>query len=446
MGFYSFGRVKIISRNGTKSAVATAAYHAGISLKNEYDGVTHDYSDKRDVKGTFIRMPDTAPERWRDESIPAKERVGIIWNDVERAQPAANAQLARSNYIALPHNLTIEQALECVDRFIAENCTSKGMAVTYSLHDKPNNRHVDVMYLMREYDESGKPKEKAKKEYLCRNKDGQERYMDAKTLQNAKGYEKVYKYKKAGEKRNMTPSEASAAGEWQRINKYPVCRTVKVGGWDDKELAKTWRKSWEEILNDKYAELGMKDRVDSRSYKDRGLGIMPTVHVGYGPGSKERKAHNQEVRQFRKDVGAVYLQGRNLLKSVEYQITDLKNNRQTKETLTKHEADYAAKQHTLEKIVQSGFFSSAITEKFKEKIRDLSHEMRILINSWHDILKRLPEANKKPTETNKTYPEIAERAERAEKAVNDIMLHIKKATNRQKQEKQYQNRDNAPER
>lgn len=428
-GFYSFGRVKVISRSGVKSAVATAAYHAGIALTNQYDGINHDYSYKQDVGETYIRMPETAPERWRDESIPAKERVGIIWNDVEMAQTATNAQLARSNFIALPHNLTIEQGLECVDRFISENCTSKGMGATYSLHNKANNRHVDVMYLMREYDESGKPREKSKKQYLCRNEQGWERYLDAEKLKQSKGYEKVYKYQNGSEKRNMTASEAARAGDgWQRINKYPVCRTIKTGGWDDPDLAQKWRKSWEEILNDKYKELGMSDRVDCRSYKDRGLGIMPTVHEGHGPGSEERKAHNQEVRQFRKDAGRIYREGRGILKSVENQIEDLQKNRQTEGSIQQHESEYAAKQHTLENITQSGLFSSAITDKFKEHIDHLSREMGRLIESWRAVLKRLPETAERLSEGVQKPPEVNKRAESAAKAATDTLEYLRRTT------------------
>ena len=287
MAFYSFGRVKIVSRGGVRSAVATAAYHAGAKFTNEYDGVTHDHTRKRNVGETFIRMPESVPAVWRDESIPAIERLGVIWNDVEKASPADNARLARVNYLALPHILTVEQGLTCVDRWIERNCTNRGMGVTYTLHDKPKNRHVDVMYLVNEYGEDGKPKFKAKKEYLCRNSAGEEMYMDAAAFKASHGWEKVYKYQRAGERADLTPSEATA-GEWERINKHPVCRTVQVGGWDEPDLAKKWRKSWEEVLNEMFAELGIDDRVDCRSYKEQGLLQLPTEHEGWGPGRTRR--------------------------------------------------------------------------------------------------------------------------------------------------------------
>lgn len=441
MGFYSFGRIKIISRNGTKSAIATAAYHSGTKIQNEYDGIVHDFSKKEDVKETYIRMPDGVPEEWIDESIPAKERIGIIWNGVEMANTSGNARLARSNYIALPHNLTVEQGLECVDRFIQENCTSRGMGATYSLHDQPGNRHVDVMYMVNEYDQNGKAKEKSKKEYLCRNAAGEERYMDAETFKKTPGYEKVYKWEKGSLRANLTASEAKKEDGWNRINKYPVCRTIKTSGWDDKDLAKKWRKSWEVILNDKYRELGMHDRVDSRSFEERGVGVLPTIHEGWSPGKDEKKAYNQKVREFRKEVGSVYKEGRRALKGIESQIDDLQTRRQTENSLQNHEKQYATKERAIHQIVQSGFFSKQMASRFEEVLGDLSREMSRLIDSWRAVLKRLPEANKGDREPLQKKIEAA----KAEQAAKNVQKQLRSMTREALEEKEEKPAKSKPE-
>nr|WP_231947319.1 MobA/MobL family protein [Anaerococcus mediterraneensis] len=44
--------VNIISRGKGKSAVASAAYISGEKIKNEWDGVTHDYTKKQ---SKFVR-------------------------------------------------------------------------------------------------------------------------------------------------------------------------------------------------------------------------------------------------------------------------------------------------------------------------------------------------------------------------------------------------------
>lgn len=422
-GYYSFGRIKIISRNGIKSSVATAAYHAAIKITNEYDGVTHDHTRKQNVGDTFIRMPESVPDRWRDESIPAKERLGEIWNAIEQAHPADNARLARTNFIALPHSLTLEQGLECVDRFIKENCTDKGMGATYSTHLMPGNHHVDVMYFVSEYDKKGKPKEKSKKEYLCRNKDGEERYMDADTFKSSEGYEKVYKYQKDGERADMTPSEASEKDGWERINKYPVCRTIKVSGWDDPDLAKKWRKSWEVILNEKFEELGMKDRVDCRSYKDQGISKLPTIHEGWGADKEERQVYNQHVKDFNQELGALYREGVGAIRSIEGQIIDLQDNSQTEESINNHEKKYEINEHKLNAIIQSDLFSKSITKHFKAKLDDLSKWMNKWLTLYREKIQERYGANTKLSDPSEKTKQAAGEVKRS---IKDILAEATK--------------------
>ena len=58
--------VSIISRGKGKSAVASAAYMSGEKIKNELDGVTHDYTKKQGVISKEIFLPDHAPEEYKD--------------------------------------------------------------------------------------------------------------------------------------------------------------------------------------------------------------------------------------------------------------------------------------------------------------------------------------------------------------------------------------------
>ena len=52
--------IKVISRGKGKSAVAAAAYRAGEKIKNQFDGMTHDYTHKGGVVHTEILLPDHA--------------------------------------------------------------------------------------------------------------------------------------------------------------------------------------------------------------------------------------------------------------------------------------------------------------------------------------------------------------------------------------------------
>lgn len=410
MSFYSFGRIKIINKSDHKSAVATAAYHSGTRIKNEYDGMVHDFSKKKYVKETYIRMPAGVPEKWVDEKVPAKERMAIIWNDIEKTHTAANSRLARYNYIALPHDLTVRQGLECVDKFFDEYCIKKGMGVTYTLHDEPNNRHVDIMYLIGEYDKNGKPKQRFRKEYLVRNSEGSECWMKPEEFKNSEGYEKVYKYTDGEKNYKLTPSEAAIKGdELTRVNKHPVDRRIEVSGWDDElDLATEWRTGWAKILNDTYATLGSEERVDHRSYKEQGKAKLATEHVGWRADKEERIQKNQEIIKFNQVLENMRKEGEEAIKDIDDQLDDLMNNEQTEESLSEHEIRWRRNSYILLAFTENELVDKNIGEKFKATINKLD---KIIHDILRDFMIMISNA-KKSIEDRLT---INKRAEEAKK-------------------------------
>jgi len=68
--------IKVVSRGKGNSAVAAAAYRAGEVIKNEYDGVTHDYTRKGGVVHTEIILQGHAPREYTNRSI--------LWNAMEK--------------------------------------------------------------------------------------------------------------------------------------------------------------------------------------------------------------------------------------------------------------------------------------------------------------------------------------------------------------------------
>jgi len=132
--------IKIISRGKGKSAVAAAAYRSGETLTNEYDGITHDYTRKGGIAYTEILLPDNAPREYADRNV--------LWNAVEKAEKAKNAQLAREIEIALPHELTREQGISLVREYVKKQFVNAGMCADFAIHDKqdgnpPRSYHVD---------------------------------------------------------------------------------------------------------------------------------------------------------------------------------------------------------------------------------------------------------------------------------------------------------------
>ena len=411
---YSFGKLKVITRGKSKSAVATAAYHSASKIKNEWDGVTHDYSNKKNVGATFICMPENAPDRYKDESVPVQERLGMIWNDVEHFEKNLNAQLARQNYLALQNEFTLEQNLECVNRFIKENCTSVGMGAIYSVHNKPGNQHVDIMYLMRQFDKDGNFEAKCRKEYLCRNRNGDEKYLSTDEFKKEKenGWEKIYKYRKGNSWKKLTKSEAEKeefAG-YKRVSKHPLDRKIEVNTWNDKELVSKWRKSWEVILNEKFEELGMKNRVDCRSYAEINMGLLPTVHEGWGKTKDEKRAYNKQIKEYNKEIKGLFWDGRAAVDDIKEQARDLRDNQQTEMSLQDHEERYEVNKSKLEAISESNLLGESVSKRFKAELERLSNYVHEWIDKWKNKLK---------TEI-RGYSDVMEPAGKVEQSISNV--------------------------
>ena len=140
--------IKIISRGKGKSAVAAAAYRAGQTLTNEYDGVTHDYTRKGGIVHTEILLPDNAPPEYADRAV--------LWNAVEKIEKAKNAQLAREIEIALPVELTKEQNISLVREYVKQHFVAAGMCADFAIHDTGGgNPPAHIMLTMHPFEQGG---------------------------------------------------------------------------------------------------------------------------------------------------------------------------------------------------------------------------------------------------------------------------------------------------
>ena len=120
--------IKVISRGKGKSAVAAAAYRAGETITNEYDGITHSYERKGGVVHTEIMLPDHAPAEYTDRAV--------LWNAVEKVERYKTAQLAREIEIALPAELSREQNIALARRYVKDFFVHRGMCADVCIHYK----------------------------------------------------------------------------------------------------------------------------------------------------------------------------------------------------------------------------------------------------------------------------------------------------------------------
>ncbi len=268
--------ISMISRGKSKSAVASAAYISCEKLTNEWDGITHDYHNKKGLLHSQIYLPENVP-------IELKDRA-TLWNSVELNEKAINAQLARNFIIALPKELSVEENKKLITDFIKENFVSKGMIVDLAIHNENdegnNNIHAHIMTTLRPINEKGEWQPKSRKEYI----------LDEK-----------------GEKIKLKSGNHKT-------------RKVELTDWNDKGNAEKWRESFAKICNQYLEKNNLEKRVDHRSFERQGIEEIPTIHLGASASALEKKGIetdkgniNREIKKHNSLVKVIRKKYRSLL-------------------------------------------------------------------------------------------------------------------------------------
>ena len=250
--------VNIISRGKGKSAVASAAYISGEKIKNEWDGVTHDYTKKQGVISKEIFLPDHAPGEYKDRKT--------LWNSVELFEKNSNAQLARNFIISLPKELSIEENKKMIEEYVQNNFVKEGMIVDLAIHDESRegnqNIHAHIMTIVRPINKDGTWGQKSKKEYI----------------QDEKGEKILNK------------------------NGKPKTRKVELTTWNDKGNVEKWREIFSDLCNKYLERAGAEKRVDHRSFKRQGIKQIPTIHLGASDSAMERKGIRTEKGDINREI------------------------------------------------------------------------------------------------------------------------------------------------
>ncbi|MDU6598006.1 MobQ family relaxase [Finegoldia magna] len=250
--------VNIISRGKGKSAVASAAYISGEKIKNEWDGVTHDYTKKQGVISKEIFLPNHAPKEYKDRKT--------LWNSVELFEKNSNAQLARNFIISLPKEVSIEENKKMIEEFVQKNFVKEGMIVDLAIHDESRegnqNIHAHIMTIVRPINEDGTWGQKSKKEYIL----------------DEKGEKILNK------------------------NGKPKTRKVELTTWNDKGNVEKWRANFSDLCNEYLAKNKIEKRVDHRSFKRQGIKQIPTIHLGASASAMERKGIRTEKGDINREI------------------------------------------------------------------------------------------------------------------------------------------------
>lgn len=223
--------VKVIARAKGQSAVASSAYRARTRMTDERTDFLYDYRHARQTQALI------ALECFAPDGTPLDR--GKLWNAAELADTRKNSNTAREVEIALPDELdrkeqvalAVEYAKGLAERhFCAVDVAVHGPDIR---HDK-RNFHAHILFTSREVldvDEDGRPVFGGKNRDFC---------LDDKKERGKNGV--------------------------------------------DEE-----REEWEKACNRALKKLGLEERVDHRSYAERGLDLISGGHVGPNIGAMRER-------------------------------------------------------------------------------------------------------------------------------------------------------------
>lgn len=237
--------MKPLSRSSGRSAVAAAAYRAGVRLELKSTGEFHDFTAKRGIVSADIILPEGMKADW----VLDRSR---LWNAAENAEVRKDARVAREFEVALPHELDKGQRHALVMEFSQMLADRYGVAVDAAIH-KPDpssdqrNHHVHILMTTRKVGSWG-----------------------------------------LGDKSDLERENAWLIAHGKATSHAQLLYI---------------RKDWEDVANVALQRAGHNVRIDHRSYEDRGIDLVPSTHVGvFGTRLGRRGASVERVRLSKEDT------------------------------------------------------------------------------------------------------------------------------------------------
>lgn len=431
---------QMISRSSGRSAVAAAAYRSGDTLTNEYDGVTHDYSEKYNIEYTEIILPDHAPAAYKDRSV--------LWNAVESSEKNSNAQLAREIEVALPEELSLEEQKALVREYCKTNFVSQGMIADFAIHNPPlmdgkkhpldtegnrtsdpdkmiyQNPHCHIMLTVRPIDENGKWESKSKQQYVCVRDTDSGRETEKFTAEDFnkaqdEGWQKQYQFKQGKKKKVwMTQAEGEAAG-LERVNKFPKTEKLQnetVERWNAKDRIFEWREHWAQAANVALEKAGREERIDHRSYQDQGIEKIPTIHMGPNAVQMEREGIETDVGNLNRAIKAENNRMQKLREQLREMVDAAK--KFAENTKEKAKAAYEKTAHVLEGI-RAQFIGASYREDVYERRRK-SLEFRLYNGSRLSNVQRAEEQRLQSVKSEDKYQKKVKSLQKEIKGLSGI--------------------------
>ncbi|MDQ5883794.1 MAG: Toprim protein [Pseudomonadota bacterium] len=154
----------MVSRSSGRSSVQSAAYITGASLHESRRDLDISYKNRlSDIAFTDTLAPEHAPQQFHEigvwdllEDFEDEYAIKRFPNCLESRDKYLNsAQTAQTIVIALPRELEVGAGKELVEEFAKERFVSRGLIVTYAIHDDEGNPHAHLQISRRAVNEKG---------------------------------------------------------------------------------------------------------------------------------------------------------------------------------------------------------------------------------------------------------------------------------------------------
>ena len=236
---------KPIARSAGRSAVAAAAYRAGVDLVDARTGLVHDYTRKGGVELTEILTPDGL----------GVER-NALWDAAELAEKRKDARTAREWIVALPSELDAGQRCDLARDFAQALVERYGVAADLAIHapDREGdhrNHHAHILTTTRQVS----------------------RAPDGGLVLGAKAHIEL------SDKARRERSLGAAADEVKAV-----------------------RELWEHTANAALERAGVEARIDARSLQAQGVDREATQHLGAVASEMERRGKESDRGDGNREV------------------------------------------------------------------------------------------------------------------------------------------------
>jgi hypothetical protein len=221
--------------------MSALAAAAYISRSSLLNYVTGSRSDFR-FKGGLLHSEILVPSGSPEWVFKMAQDREVFWSSIEDIEKRKDSQLAFNMTVALPHELDLAPLIELMRLFLAENYLRKGLVVDFAIHS---------------------PSDK-------------------------------------GDKKNI---HAHALSTTRQIDAHTFGRKI-TRTWYSREQLKERRLNWANCTNLYLERNGLDIRLDSRSYKDRGIDKVPTKHLGAKIMGLERRGIETTLGKRHKEIEA----------------------------------------------------------------------------------------------------------------------------------------------